>query len=168
VFPPELLAKDSGSASECQIREYVSFVRSKSPGVGPPPSSARSGPAANIPNLTVAGTLVAALVKQKPFSSTLLAHRRQREADPPPGSRRDKSLTVSPRPKAFHAETLEIAWVCTGRERTVITLSLAPISRAARGDDSLMPHQARRVVPRGTPQGRGGSQSGNDLLRSDS
>ena len=50
----------------------------------------------------------------------LLAHRRQREADPPPGSQRDKGRTVRPGPKAFHAETLEIAWVCAGREGTVI------------------------------------------------
>jgi hypothetical protein len=54
------------------------------PGVGPPPSSARSGPAASIPNRAVAGTLVAVLSRQKFFSSLLLAHRRQREADPPP------------------------------------------------------------------------------------
>jgi hypothetical protein len=42
----------------------------------------------------------------------LLAHRRQREADPPPGSQPCKSLTVRPGPKAFHAENLEIALVC--------------------------------------------------------
>jgi hypothetical protein len=82
---------------------------------------------------------------------------------PASGSQRDKSQTRRPGPKAFHAETLEIAWVCTGREQTVVRLPLAPISRAARGDDSLIPHLARRVVPRGTPQGRDASQSGNNF-----
>ena len=42
---------------------------------------------------------------------------------------------MSPGPEAFSAATLEIAWVCTGRKRTVERLSLAPISRAAGGGD---------------------------------
>src|SRR5437762_855536 len=37
------------------------------------------------PNRAVPGTLVAALLKRQARSSLLLAHRRQREADPPPG-----------------------------------------------------------------------------------
>jgi hypothetical protein len=61
---------------------------------------------------TVAGTLVANLLRQQPLSPMLLAHRRQREADPPPGSQRDKRSTVSPGAKGFHAGTLEIAMVC--------------------------------------------------------
>ena len=65
----------------------------------------------------------------------LLAHRRQREADRRRGSQRERSLTLSPGPKAFAAATLEIAWVCIGRERTDAELSLAPISRAAGLDD---------------------------------
>jgi hypothetical protein len=71
------------------------------------------------------------------------------------GSQRDRSLTVSPGPEAFHAETLEIAWVCTSREEAVARLSIAAISRAAGVKISLSSHEARRVVPRGTPQGRG-------------
>jgi len=63
---------------------------------------------------------------------------------------------MSPGSEAFHAATLEIAWVCTGREQTVARLSLAPISRAAGMDEFLPPQEARRVVPRGMPQGRGG------------
>ena len=45
-------------------------------------------------------------------------------------------------PEAFSAATLEIAWVCTGRERTVERLSLAPISRAA-GMDEFPPRRMR-------------------------
>ena len=84
------------------------------------------------------------------------------------GSQRDRSLTVSSGPEAFPEGTLEIALVCTGRERTVVRLSLAAISRAARMDDSLTPQKARRVVPRGNAAGPGRLQSGNKLLRIDS
>jgi hypothetical protein len=60
---------------------------------GPPPTAESpiapngypANPAAKIPNRAVAGTLVADLERQKLFSSLLLAHRRHREADPPPG-----------------------------------------------------------------------------------
>ena len=72
---------------------------------------------------------------------------------------------MSPGPEAFSAATLEIALVCTGREEQAAPLSLAAISRAAHRDDSLMPHQARRVVPRGMPQGRGGSPRQYDFSR---
>jgi len=58
----------------------------------------------------------------------LLAHRRQREAARRRGSQRDRTLSVSHGPEAFHARTLEIALVCTSREQTVAPLSLAPIS----------------------------------------
>jgi hypothetical protein len=44
---------------------------------------------------------------------------------------------VSPGPEAFFAATLEIALVCTGREKAAARLSLAAISRAARWEDSL-------------------------------
>jgi hypothetical protein len=37
-------------------------------------------------------------------------------------------------PEAFHAATLEIALVCSGREEAVARLSLAAISRAAAWD----------------------------------
>jgi hypothetical protein len=83
------------------------------------------------------------------------------------GSQNDRSLTVSPGPEAFSAATLEIALVCTGREQTDGRLSLAAISRAARRDDSLTHHEARRVVPRGTPQGRA-VREWEQLLRIDS
>jgi len=66
-----------------------------------------------------------------------LTHRRQREASRRRGSQRDRSVTVSPGPEAGPAATLEIAWVCTGREQTVARLCLAPISRAAAGEVSL-------------------------------
>jgi len=76
---------------------------------------------------------------------------------------------VSAGPEAFHAETLEIALMCTGRVRTVVRLFLAPISRAAGGDGfPSAPYEARGVVPRGMPQGRGVSHTGNNLLRIDS
>ena len=104
----------------------------------------------------VAGSLVAALSRQKLFTSLLLAHRRQREATRRRGSQGDKCLSVIHGPEAFPEGTLEIALVCTGREKAVAQLSLAAISRAAGRDDSLSSHEARRVVPRGMPQGRGG------------
>src|SRR5712692_8649704 len=93
------------------------------------------------------------------------ASRRPRELNPRarilhPGLRFELSRRSvakrPPAPKAFSAATLEIAWVCTGRERTGVRLSLAPISRAA-GRDEFPP--ASRGPPRGpagTPQGRGG------------
>ena len=80
-WEPQDFENESGLAV---ISQHVVPVEG-APGVGPPPSSAHSGPAANIPNRAVAGTLVAGLARQKPLSSVLLAHRRQREADPPPG-----------------------------------------------------------------------------------
>jgi len=67
--------------------------------------------------------------------SLLLAHRRQREADPPPGLAAFNGLTVSPGPEALSAGTLEIALVWTGREQAVVRLFLAPISRAAARDN---------------------------------
>jgi hypothetical protein len=106
-------------------------------------------------------------VRQKLLSSLLLAHRRQRETTRRRGSQRDKSLHVSPGPEAFHAATLEIALVCTGREEAIARLSLAAISRAAGVDDLPSPHEARRVVPRGMPLGRGVQRSENNLLRND-
>jgi hypothetical protein len=97
------------------------------------------------------------------LSFVLLAHRRQRETDPPPGSQRDKSLTVRPGPKAFHAETLEKTVGAGGRfatgaenvldeseflgERTEETSTLCLVGRIA----------TAKNVSRGTPQGRGGS-----------
>jgi len=80
------------------------------PGVGPPPSSARSGPTARSQNRAVAVALVAGLARQKRLKSILLAHRRQREAARRWGSQRGRSLSVSPGPEAFSAATLEIAW----------------------------------------------------------
>src|SRR6266581_5206466 len=73
------------------------FLQSR-PGVGPPPSSARSVPAARNENRVVAGTLVADLSRQKLFPSLLLAHRRQREADPPPGLAAWQKPHCEPRP----------------------------------------------------------------------
>ena len=86
----------------------------------------------------------------------LLAHRRHREADPPPGSQRDKSLTVRPGPKAFHAETLEIALVCTGVSGLSSDFRSHRFRERRAGMIPSRPHQARRVVSRGTPQGRAG------------
>jgi len=83
----------------------------------------------------------------------LLAHRRQREGTRRQGSQRDRSRTVSPGPEAFPEGTLEIAWVCTSRERTVERLSLAPISRAA-GRMSPVPNT------RGPPRGPAGNAAG--------
>jgi len=78
-----------------------------------------------------------------------------------PGSQRYRKTHVSPDPEAFHARTLEIALVCTARERTIVWLSLAPISRAAtRGQPFLVTLKGGRVVPRGTAEGRGGFPGG--------
>ncbi len=66
---------------------------------------------------------------------------------------------MSPGPEAFSAATLEIAWVCIGRERTEAELSLAPISRAA-GVDELPP------VTIGPPRGPAGNAGGPGRLRS--
>ena len=87
------------------------------------------------------------------------------------GSQRDRSLTVSPDPEAFSAATLEIAWVCTSRERTVERLSLAPISRAA-GMDEFPPLRMRPAAwSRGERRRAGATQptqnTENNLLRID-
>jgi len=68
-----------------------------------------------------------------------------------------KSLTVSPGPEAFPEGTLEIAWVCTGRERTIVRLSLAPISRAATWGGFPS-------VSRGRPRGPAGNAAGPGRL----
>jgi len=99
-------------------------------------------------NRAVAVTLVAALSRQKLFSSVLLAHRRQREATRRRGSERDRSLTLSPGPEAFPEGTLEIAWVCTKVSRPLHDFPFAPISRAAAW--AAFPSVSRRR-PRGPP-----------------
>jgi len=64
---------------------------------------------------------------------------------------------MSPGPEAFHARTLEIALVCTGREQTSAQLSLAPISRAAA-------REGFPYVPRGRPRGPAGNAAGPGRL----
>jgi len=88
-------------------------------------------------------SLIEAEALSLPCSSLIAASGRRTRRR---GSQRDRSLTVSPGPEAFHAATLEIALVCTGREPTVARLSLAPISRAAGMDDSP---SGSRDPPRG-------------------
>src|SRR5713226_8336626 len=94
------------------------------------------------------------------------ASRRPRELNPRahilrPGLRFELSRRPvakrPPAPKAFSAATLEIAWVCTGREPTGARLSLAPISRAARKDD--VSHASG-----GAPRGPAGNAAGPGRL----
>jgi len=64
---------------------------------------------------------------------------------------------VSPGPEAFSAATLEIALVCTGREKAVAPLCLAAISRAAAW--TVFPS-----VSPGRPRGPAGNAAGPGRL----
>jgi hypothetical protein len=76
---------------------------------------------------------------------------------PPPGLAARQRSQCEPRPGGVPRRTLEIALVCTGRERTVARLPLAAISRAA-GEENFP------SVTRGPPRGPVGNAAGPGRL----
>src|SRR5712692_1501758 len=86
-----------------------------------------------------------------------LAHRRQREADPPPVLSLWLVPVCKPRPGSVGGGTLEIA-VVLGRKLSGAQLSLAPISRAAAGE--IFPR-----VAQGPPRGPADNAAGPERLR---
>src|SRR5437016_2997251 len=98
IFKIERGPTDGGRGSDLGVISTTRCSHRRRPEVGPPPSSARSGPAATRENRALAGSLVAVLSRRKVLPSLLLAHRRQREADPPPGLAAWQESPCEPRP----------------------------------------------------------------------
>src|SRR5713226_7365615 len=83
-----------------------------------------------------------------------LAHRRQREADPPPGLSPWLVPVCEPWPGGVGGGTLEIA-VVLGRNCLVHSFPSHRFRERRPWRSSLQSRKGRRVVPRTMPQGRG-------------
>src|SRR5712691_4606110 len=83
-----------------------------------------------------------------------LAHRRQREADPPPGLSLWLVVVCKPRPGALAAGPSK-SLLCSAENCLVHSFPSHRFRERRPGRSSLQSRQGRRVVPRTMPQGRG-------------